>query len=123
MLAESDPICFVHTTDLPRARRFYVDTLGLAFVEDSPFALVLRSGRTMIRVTPVESQVATPQTVLGWSVPDLGALLLGLIERGVRPLRYEGLDQDDLGVWQAPSGASIAWFPDPDGNTLSLTQF
>ena len=123
MLAEFDPICFVHTTDLARARRFYVDTLGLELLEDSPYALVLRSGRTMIRVTPVESHVASTPTVLGWSVPDLGALLPGLIARGVRPLGYEGLDQDDLGVWQAPSGASIAWFPDPDGNTLSLTQF
>lgn len=122
MLAEFDPTCFVPTSDVARARRFYVDTLGLEFVEESPFALVLRSGPTMIRVTPVESHVASSHTVLGWSVPDLGAMLAGLIKRGVRPLHYDGLDQDDQGVWQAPSGASIAWFSDPDGNTLSLTQ-
>lgn len=123
MLSEFDPICFVHTEDVARARRFYVDVLGLEFVEESPFAMVLRSGRTMIRVTPVESHIASPHTVLGWSVTDLGTVLAGLVERGVRPLRYDGLDQDEHGVWQAPSGASIAWFSDPDSNTISLTQF
>ena len=123
MLSDFDPICFVHTGDVERARQFYVDVLGLEVVEDSPFAIVLRSGTTMIRVTPVESHIASPHTVLGWSVPDIGAVLAGLVERGVRPLRYDGLDQDEKGVWQAPSGASIAWFSDPDGNTISLTQF
>ncbi len=123
VLTEFDPICFVHTTDLARARRFYVDVLGLEFVEESSFAVVLRSGRTTIRVTPVESHSGSAQTVLGWSVPDLGAVLTGLIERGVQPLRYDGFDQDQQGVWRAPSGASIVWFIDPDRNTLSLTQF
>lgn len=122
MLAEFDPICFVHVTDVARARQFYVDVLGLEFVEESSFALVLRSGRTMIRVTPVELHTASAQTVLGWSVPDLSAALSGLIERGVQPVRYDGLDQDQQGIWRAPSGANIAWFIDPDRNTLSLTQ-
>lgn len=123
MLGEFDPICFVHVTDIARARRFYVDVLKLEFVEESPFALVLRSGRTTIRVTPVASHTPSAATVLGWSVTDLSAELSELAARGVRPMRYDGLDQDDEGVWKAPSGASIAWFTDPDDNTLSLTQF
>jgi len=123
MLAEYEPISFVHTTDLARARQFYVGVLGLDFVEDSPFALVLRSGHTKVRVTPVESHRASPHTVLGWSVDDLGTMLDRLLNRGVRPLRFDTLDQDDRGVWRAPGGAKVAWFSDPDGNTLSLTQF
>ena len=123
MLLDSDVIGFVHTTDVARARLFYVGVLGLELVEESPFALVLRSGPTMIRVTPVESHTASPHTVLGWSVHDLAAVIDGLTSRGVQPLRYDGLDQDERGIWQAPGGARVAWFSDPDGNTLSLTQF
>jgi catechol 2,3-dioxygenase-like lactoylglutathione lyase family enzyme len=123
VLHDVDPICFVHTTDVVRARAFYVDILGLEFVEDTPFALVLRSGRTMIRVTPVPSHAATPHTVLGWDVPDIAEAMKQLIKRGVVPLRYDALNQDDLGIWRSPSGAQVAWFADPDGNTLSLTQF
>jgi catechol 2,3-dioxygenase-like lactoylglutathione lyase family enzyme len=123
VLGGFDPIGFVHTTDVARAKAFYVDALGLEFVEESPFALVVRSGGTMIRVTPVETHVASPATVLGWSVPDIATVLDGLRERGVTAIRYDGLDQDDRGIWAAPGGARVAWFPDPDGNTLSLTQF
>jgi catechol 2,3-dioxygenase-like lactoylglutathione lyase family enzyme len=122
MLAEFDVIAFVHTADAARARQFYVGVLGLELIEESPFALVLRSGRSMIRVTPVESHAASPHTVLGWSVGDLSPVIDGLTNRGVQPLRYDGLDQDERGIWQAPGGARVAWFPDPDGNVLSLTQ-
>ena len=122
MLADVDPIAFVHTTDVAAARTFYVDVLGLGFVEESPFALVLRSGRTMVRVTPVGTHAPAGATVLGWSVTDVAAVLGALVERGVRPLRFEGMEQDELGVWSAPGGARVAWFSDPDGNTLSLTQ-
>jgi catechol 2,3-dioxygenase-like lactoylglutathione lyase family enzyme len=123
VLRDFPPIGFIHTTDVGRARKFYVDVLGLELVEDSPFALVLRSGPTMIRVTPVPSHDVSPHTVLGWDVPDIASVMRGLVERGVAPLRYDGLDQDDLGIWRSPSGAQVAWFADPDSNTLSLTQF
>ena len=123
MLSRCDVVAFVHTTDISRARSFYVDVLELEFVEESPFALVVLAGGTMIRVTPVESAAASPHTVLGWAVPDLPTVLAGLMSRGVVPLRFEGMNQDALGVWQSPSAARVAWFADPDGNTLSLTQF
>lgn len=123
MLGEFDPIAFVHTTDVARARDFYVDVLGLEFVEDSPFALVVRSRGTMIRVTPVESHTPSPATVLGWSVPDARSTLIELASRGVAPLRFDALDQDEHGIWLSPNGAKVAWFSDPDGNTLSITQF
>ena len=122
MLVDFEPIPFVPTGDLPRARAFYVDVLGLEFVEESPFALVVRSGSTVIRVTPVDLPIAQAHTILGWSVPDIETQITDLVSRGVIPIRYPGMDQNDFGIWLSPSGARVAWFSDPDGNTLSLTQ-
>jgi catechol 2,3-dioxygenase-like lactoylglutathione lyase family enzyme len=122
VLAGDDLIAFVATGDPARARAFYGDTLGLELVEETPFAVVFRAGDTMLRVTVVEAVVVAPYTVLGWAVADIAARVRELSERGVAFERYAGLEQDGLGVWRSPSGARIAWFKDPDGNTLSLTQ-
>src|SRR5215467_5197147 len=113
---------FVPTTDLDRAREFYVDVLGLTLQETNDFACVLRGGGTMLRVTTVDSFTPHPFTVLGWAVDDIAATMAELTAAGVTFNRYEGMGQDEDGVWTAPSGARIAWFPDPDGNVLSLTQ-
>jgi predicted enzyme related to lactoylglutathione lyase len=92
-------------------------------VEESPFALVADAGGTMQRLTAVERTVAAPYTVLGWDVADIASMMDQLSARGVQFTRYQGIGQDDRGVWTAPGGAKIAWFLDPDGNNLSLTQF
>ncbi|WP_433204832.1 VOC family protein [Dactylosporangium sp. CS-047395] len=123
MLADAAAIAFVPSTDLDRSRAFYGSVLGLPLVEQTPFACVFRAGPTMLRVTKVEQLSAQPFTVLGWSVPDLRATLAGLVAAGVTVTRYEGMPQDDQGVWATPGGDLICWFPDPDGNNLSLTQF
>jgi catechol 2,3-dioxygenase-like lactoylglutathione lyase family enzyme len=118
-----DIIAFVPTTDPARAREFYAGTLGLEVEDESPFALVFRVNGTMLRVTTVQELAPQPFTVLGWEVPDIAETIRALAERGVRFERYDGVEQDALGVWTAPGGGRIAWFKDPDGNTLSLTQF
>ncbi len=123
MLEHSALIGFVGVSDLDRARQFYGDTLGLPITEESPFALVANANGTMLRLTPVEQPVAAPYTILGWSVADIASMIDQLTTRGVHFTRYEGMGQDERGVWTAPGGAKIAWFPDPDGNNLSLTQF
>ena len=123
MLQPFEPIAFVHTTDVARAEAFYVGVLGLGLLERSPFALVVQAGPIVVRITPVETHAPSAATVLGWSVPDIATVLRGLLILGVTPLRYDQLDQDVLGIWQAPGGAQVAWFSDPDGNTLSLTQY
>jgi catechol 2,3-dioxygenase-like lactoylglutathione lyase family enzyme len=122
-LASFDPIAFVATTDPARAEKFYADTLGLRLVDKGPFALVFDAHGTMLRVTTVEQLDPAPHTVLGWAVTDISEATGALTARGVVFLRYEGLSQDDRGVWQSPGGALIAWFTDLDGNILSLTQF
>jgi predicted enzyme related to lactoylglutathione lyase len=77
----------------------------------------------MLRITAVPEVSRTGYTVLGWRVPDIAAAVRGLTARGVVFLRYDGMDQDDIGVWTTPGGGKVAWFADPDGNILSLTQF
>jgi predicted enzyme related to lactoylglutathione lyase len=123
MLKTSKAICFVATQHPARARKFYEETLGLTLVEDGPFALVFDANGTMLRVQKVEKVVPATHTVLGWDVPDIRAKIKELSKRGVRFERFEGMEQDESGVWTSPAGGKIAWFKDPDGNTLSLTQF
>ena len=122
-LRDASIVAFVPTTDLARARDFYGGVLGLTVEETNDFACVLRGGGTMLRVTTVDSFTPHPFTVLGWSVDDLAATMSTLTAAGVTFNRYDGMGQDEAGVWTAPSGARIAWFPDPDGNVLSLTSF
>jgi catechol 2,3-dioxygenase-like lactoylglutathione lyase family enzyme len=114
---------FIPVRDIAAARAFYEGTLGLKVVDDTPFALVLDANGTMLRVTPVPELTPQPFTIGGWKVPDITATVRALTGRGVEFTRYDGMAQDDLGVWSAPSGDRVAWFKDPDGNTLSLTTF
>ncbi|MFI5285214.1 MAG: VOC family protein [Candidatus Dormibacteria bacterium] len=116
-------IAFVPTTDLPHARAFYVEILGLRMAEESPFACVLDANGTMVRLTPVRKLSRVRYTVLGWGVDDIAAAVAGLASAGVAFLRYRGMDVDESGIWTSPSGDRVAWFEDPDGNLLSLTQF
>jgi catechol 2,3-dioxygenase-like lactoylglutathione lyase family enzyme len=122
MLGSSELVAFVATTDLDRARAFYGGVLGLPVVEESPFACVFDAHGTPLRVTPVTEIRPAPYTVLGWTVDDIAATVRALGDAGVSFERFAGMEQDDLGVWPAPSGARVAWFSDPDGNVLSLTQ-
>ena len=121
MLAGSPLFAFVPTLDMDRAATFYGETLGLEVLERTPYAVVLDAAGTTVRVTLVQELTPQPFTVLGWLVDDLAAPLAALAAAGVTPLRYEGMGQDEDGVWTAPGGARIVWFHDPDGNTLSLT--
>ena len=116
-------VAFVATTDLARAEAFYRDVLGLRHQGTNPFASVFDANGTMLRVTLVDERAQAGYTVLGWRVDDIAATIAELTGRGVEFHRYEGMGQDGLGVWTAPDGARIAWFSDPDGNTLSLSQF
>jgi len=123
MLGSAAPIAFLPSTDLDRSRRFFADRLGLAVAEVTPFACVFRAGTTMLRVTKVEQLRAQPFTVFGWEVPDIHATVTDLAGAGITCVRYDGVEQDAAGVWTTPGGDRVAWFRDPDGNTLSLTQF
>ena len=125
MLDSANIVAFVPTKNPMKARQFYEKTLGLKFIADDKFALVFESKRVMIRVVDISGvpdYKPPPFTVLGWDVADINKAVSGLQKRGVTFERYPGLEQDPLGIWTAPGDAKIAWFKDPDGNTLSLSQ-
>jgi catechol 2,3-dioxygenase-like lactoylglutathione lyase family enzyme len=115
-------IGFVPTRDFAKAQAFFEKTLGLRLVNNDGFALVFDANGTMLRVVNVKEFTPFPFTLLGWNVPDIETSVKLLEEKGVRFERYGFFEQDALGVWTAPSGEKVAWFKDPDGNTLSLSQ-
>jgi catechol 2,3-dioxygenase-like lactoylglutathione lyase family enzyme len=122
VLGSAAPVAFVTTTDPERARAFYADVLGLRFVAAEEFALVFDLPGTTLRIPWVDQLDPQPFTVLGWRVGDVAEIVRELTLRGVHFERYPKLQQDALGVWTAPSGARVAWFRDPDGNVLSVSE-
>jgi len=123
-LNSSRLVAFVPTIDPARARAFYEGVLGLRLIEESPFALVFDAAGTMLRVTTVRELKPQTFTVLGWEVEAIVPAIERLTAAGVSFLRFPGMnDADPHAIWTAPSGARIAWFNDPDGNVLGLTQF
>jgi catechol 2,3-dioxygenase-like lactoylglutathione lyase family enzyme len=122
MLGSNHIVAFVPTTDSNKARAFYEGVLGLKFVDDDGFALVLDANGIMIRVAKVQPFTPAQFTILGWQVSGIEKMVAGLQAKGVRFERYGFLKQDELGVWTAPGGSKVAWFKDPDGNVLSVSE-
>ncbi|HUS05276.1 MAG TPA: VOC family protein [Bryobacteraceae bacterium] len=123
MLGTAKLIAFVPASDAARAKHFYCDTLGLALVSEDAFALVFESGGTILRVSLVPEVVPARYTILGWAVLDIAAIVRMLQDADVILERFPAMSQDALGIWNSPGGARVAWFKDPDGNVLSITQF
>lgn len=125
MLGSADLIAFVPTRDPARSRAFYEQTLGLRFISQDAFAVVFTANGVTLRiadVSTVQGHRPSPFTILGWHVADVESTVMELGARGVTFERYAGMGQDRIGIWDAPSGARVAWFKDPDGNILSVTQ-
>jgi len=124
MLTTNDVMAFVATAKSEEAVMFYRDRLGLRMVGETEFALEFEAGElpTLLRIQKVSEVVPAPYTALGWKVEKLADEVEALGKRGIVFERFEGLEQNELGIWQSPSGARIAWFKDPDGNVLSLSQ-
>ena len=123
MLAFSRIVAFVPTKDAKKARAFYEGLLGLRFAREDQFALVMDAKGIMVRVARVPEFQPQQFTIAGWEVSDIKREVTGLQGQGVRFEKYGMKGQDEQGIWSSPSGAKVAWFKDPDGNVLSLTQF
>ncbi|MEL7546707.1 MAG: VOC family protein [Pseudomonadota bacterium] len=122
-LSQRSVTAFLATTDSAKAEAFYVGQLGLRKIEDTPFALVLAAEGIEIRVSKVERFDPLPFTVLDWQVADIDTASKALIKLGIEPLRFDGTDQSETGIWTTPDGSSrIFWFHDPDRNVLSVSQ-
>lgn len=123
-LSQCEIVAFIPIVHAEAAKNFYGETLGLRLVsEELPFALVFDANGIMLRLAIVDQLGSARGTVLGWKVPDIAAVVKTLMQAGIRFERYEAMRQDDLGIWTTPTGAKVAWFKDPDGNILSITEF
>ena len=122
MLNQSALVCFIATADADRARAFYAGKLGLALTEDNGYSLIFDANGTQLRLQRVETVAPHPYTALGWEVADLAATVRALAADGVAMARFPGLPLDADGIWDTPDGSRVAWFHDPDGNTLSIHQ-
>jgi catechol 2,3-dioxygenase-like lactoylglutathione lyase family enzyme len=122
MLTNNSVIAFVPTSDAARARDFYEQKLGLRFVSDDSFAIVMDCNGTMLRIARVGNFTPHPFTILGWEVQDMDKTAELMTGNDVKFEIFPGLNQNEAGVWTAPGGAKVAWFKDPDGNILSISQ-
>ncbi len=122
MLSECELMGFIPTADADKAKAFYCNVLQLELAEDNGFALILRAPHGSLRLVRVPAFTPFPFTLLGWEVANIAAEVEALGAAGVTFERYPYFEQDELGIWTAPGGARVAWFKDPDGNTLSLAQ-
>jgi len=122
MLGEANLKAFVPTTKPKKAKSFYRDTLGLKLLSEDNYALEFDANGTLLRVTIVSKLTPHPFTILGWNVDDIISVIKQLNSKKVPFERYDFLKQDDLGIWTSPNGSKVAWFKDPDGNILSLTE-
>jgi catechol 2,3-dioxygenase-like lactoylglutathione lyase family enzyme len=122
MLGSNNIVAFVPTKDATKSRAFYEGVLGLRFVKDDGFALVLNANGIMVRVSQAPQFTPAQFTILGWEVTDIEKMVAELREKGVQFERYGFIEQDDLGIWTAPTGDKVTWFKDPDGNVLSVSQ-
>jgi len=123
MTRSRKPISFIATKQPDKAKAFYSDIMGLVVVEESPFALVFADGDMTLRAQIVQELSPAPHTVHGWQVSDIQQHINTLTAKGVACLTFDQLDQDAEGIWTTPDGHKVAWFKDPCGNILSLTEF
>ncbi len=122
-LKSTEPVSFLYTTDRDRALRFYCDQLGLTLRSSDPFGDFIAMDNAVIRLTPMPDFGAGQHPVFGWNVSDIRATVHALRDKGVAFTVYDGMGQDADGIWTAPGGmAKVAWFNDPDGNVLSLSE-
>lgn len=122
MLGSTDIVAFVAITDSEKARAFYEGVLGLKFVKDDGFALVFDANGIMVRAAKMKEVMPLQFTVLGWQVSGIEGVVRELTNKGVRFEIFGFFKQDELGIWTAPTGDKVAWFKDPDGNILSVSQ-
>ena len=122
MLERSKLVGFIPTRDAAKAKAFFEGVLGLRFISDDQFALVFDANGTMVRVARVPPYKPAQFTILGWEVSEIAKVAKGLKAKGVVFEVFEGMGQDELGIWNAPGGTKVAWFKDPDGNILSISE-
>ncbi len=115
-------MAIVGTADMDSALAFYADTLGLSVISSDAYGTSLEAGGTELRLTNVPTVVPTPYAQLAWRVADLDSIVASLGDLGIETVRFDHLEQDQVGAWTGPGGVRVVWFHDPDRNLLSLVE-
>lgn len=115
-------VAYVYVSDLARALGFYRDTLGLPVVDTDDYGANLELPGALLRLTVIPDLKPHEHPVLGFDVTDIGATATAMIGAGIKFDIYEGWGQDAQGILAMPDGGRMAFFKDPDGNALMLTQ-
>ncbi|GJF34633.1 hypothetical protein KNE206_73330 [Kitasatospora sp. NE20-6] len=108
--------------DIPAARRFYGETLGLDVSEENGMLSLRLAGGASVFVYPKPDHTPAGFTVLNFSVDDIEQAVDDLAARGVSFERYPGFEADGRGIVRAEGGPMIAWFTDPAGNVVAVMQ-
>lgn len=122
MLANKKLKAFIPTAKPTEAKTFYKDILGLKLLSEDDYALEFDANGTLLRIAIVQELKPQAFTVLGWNVDNISSTIQALNSKNVFCIKYDSMEQDNLGVWTSPGGSKVAWFHDPDGNVLSLTE-
>jgi catechol 2,3-dioxygenase-like lactoylglutathione lyase family enzyme len=122
MLAAGKMVGFVPTKDYDKARAFYEGKLEFEFVSLDQYALVMSVGGHRMRIAKVPNFTPLQGTILGWEVNNIETVVIWLGDRGVPSEKYPFVQDRELGIWTTPNGDKVAWFKDPDGNILSVSQ-
>ena len=122
MLASGKMVGFVPTKDYDKARAFYGGKLEFEFVSLDQYALVMSVGGHRIRIAKVHNFTPLQGTILGWEVKNIETVVIWLRDRGVPSEKYPFVQDRELGIWTTPNGDKVAWFKDPDGNILGVSQ-
>lgn len=115
-------VTFLMTLNPATALQFYRDTLGLKYLRDDGFALMFEMDGVMLRIAKAGQFTPALHTVLGWEVDDIGATVDRMTAKGIAFERYPNMGQDERAICTFPNGDCVAWFKDPDGNLLSISQ-
>ena len=108
--------------DIPKAKEFYGQTLGLDVSEESGMLGIHLPGGATVLAYPKDDHVPATFTILNFEVEDVEGAVDQLTSAGVRFEHYEGeLQTDDKGIFRG-EGPTIAWFTDPAGNIISVLE-
>lgn len=107
--------------DVPKAKKFYSETLGLRVSEEYGMLQLHIAGEWDILVYPKADHTPATFTILNFPVDNIDKAVDELAERGVRFERYDDFEQDEKDIYRG-GGPLIAWFKDPAGNVLSVIQ-
>jgi len=112
---------FIPTVKPQEAKVFYRDILGLTFLGEDSYGIEFDSGGRLLRVITVRELTSHEFTILGWNVTDIEATVDLLVSRGISFQKYDFIN-NERGIWTSPNNSKVAWFKDPDGNVLSVSQ-